>query len=62
MGFEVLRGCDGADVPVPHAGQGPVRRGQEVRPFEPPVPEQLGVERRHDHAASHGRFIPGEAL
>ena len=44
---------------VPGAGRGPdlgppaqraVDVAKEVGALEPPVPEQLGVERRHDHA------------
>src|SRR6266853_132668 len=30
---------------------------QEVRPLEPPVPEQLGIERRHDNAVRVGLLL-----
>src|SRR5207253_5131212 len=36
-----------------------LRRGQEVRPLEPPVTEQLGIERRPDNPAPVGLLREG---
>src|SRR3989449_11428106 len=62
MGREMLRPRDRAYPRLRTTAQLAVRRGQEVRPLEPPVPEQLGVERRHDDAVSVSRLLPAEAL
>src|SRR5207245_5109501 len=50
MGFEVLRRGHRADTVRTRAAQRAIRRSQEVRPFEPPMPEQLRIEWRHDDA------------
>src|SRR5260370_19096255 len=57
MGLEMLRPGHRADAVLTGAAQRAVRRGQEVRPLEPPVPEQLGIERRHDNAVRVGLLL-----
>src|SRR2546426_1939149 len=52
MGREMLRRRDRAYPRLRTTAQLAVRRREEVRPLEPPVPEQLGIERRHDDGVS----------
>src|SRR3989454_1181796 len=52
MGREMLRPRDRAYPRLRTTAQLAVRSGEEVRPLEPPVPEQLGIERRHDDGVS----------
>src|SRR5256885_6185227 len=50
VSLEVLRRGHRADTVLTGAAQRAVRRGQEIGTLEPPVPEQLRIEWRHDDA------------